>query len=228
MALFNDIKNTINPSTIDDLKSTIGKRGGIAQANRFSITMTPPTQTLLNLDLQSMAASALSGTFSLGGLVNDPRDITILCESCSLPGRLIQTGDYDSIGRNPRKYPVTVIDEDINFSFLLTNDYYCKKFFDRWQGSVIDPVTNLVSYPSQYKTDVLIQQLDRNNTPIYGVKLIGAYPTGVNSIELSNDSSDAKHSLSVTMVYDRFEVQGAISSLASSVKNKLGALRRLI
>ena len=105
MGLFKDIKNTINPSTIDDLKATIGKRGGISQPNRFSITMTPPTQTLLNLDLQSMAASALSGTFSLGGLVNDPRDITILCESCSLPGRLIQTGDYDSIGRNPRKYP---------------------------------------------------------------------------------------------------------------------------
>jgi cobalamin biosynthesis Mg chelatase CobN len=170
----------------------------------------------------------LSGTFSLGGLVNDPRDITILCQSCSLPGRLVQTGDYDSIGRNPRKYPVSVVDEDITFSFLLTNDYYVKKFFNRWQGSVIDPVTNLVSYPAQYKTDVIIQQLDRNNTPVYGVKLIGAYPTGVNSIELSNESADATHSLSVTMVYDRFEVEGAISSLVSGVKNKLGALRRLI
>ena len=228
MGLFKDIKNTINPNTIDDLKAVIGKRGGISQPNRFSITMTPPTQTLLNLDLQSMAASALSGTFSLGGLVNDPSDITILCESCSLPGRMIQTGDYDSIGRNPRKYPVTVVDEEITFSFLLTNDYYCKKFFDKWQGSVIDPVTNLVSYPAQYKTDVIIQQLDRNNTPVYGVKLIGAYPTGVNSIELNNESADAKHSLSVTMVYDRFEVEGAISSLVGGVKNKLGALRRLI
>ena len=167
MGLFNDIKNASNPSTVDDLKSVIGKRGGVSQPNRFSITMTPPTQTLINTDLQSMAASALSGTFSLGGLVNDPRDITIMCESCSLPGRLIQTGEYDSIGRNPRKYPVTVIDEDINFSFLLTNDYYCKKFFDKWQNSVIDPVTNLVSYPAQYKTDVLIQQLDRNNTPVW-------------------------------------------------------------
>lgn len=228
MALFKDIKNTINPSTIDQFKSTIGKRGGISQANRFSVMMTPPTQTLLNLDLQSMAASALSGTFSVGGLVNDPRDISILCESCSLPGRLIQTGDYDAYGRNPRKYPVTVIEEDVTFSFLLTNDYYVKKFFDKWQGSVIDPVTNLVNYPSQYKTDVIIQQRDQNNTPIYGVKLIGAYPTGVNSIELSNGSSDATHSLSVTMVYDRFEVEGAITSLASGVKNKLGALRKLI
>ena len=130
--------------------------------------------------------------------------------------------------RQSKKIPYGTIHDDVALSFLLTNDYYCKKFFDKWQGSVIDPVTNLVNYPQQYKTDVIIQQLDRNNTPIYGVKLIGAYPTGVNSIELSNESADAKHSLSVTMVYDRFEVEGAISSLVGGVKNKLGALRRLI
>ena len=228
MALFNNLKNTVNPNTVDDFKSTIGKRGGVSTPNRFSVTFSPPTQSLLNLDLQSMAASAISGTFSLGGLVNDPRDISVLCESVSLPGRLLQTIEYDALDRTPRKLPTQVIDEDVSMSFLLTNDYYMKKMFDRWQESIIDVDSHLVSYPSEYKRDVIIQQLDQNNTPVYGVKLINAFPSAVNSIELSNESSDAKHSLNVNFVYDNFVVEGAVKSLINSVSNKLNVFKRLI
>ena len=49
MGLLDDIKNTINPVTIDQFKSTVGKRNGVANTNRFAITITPPTQTLLNI-----------------------------------------------------------------------------------------------------------------------------------------------------------------------------------
>lgn len=228
MGLLDNLKNTVNPTSVDDIKATIGKRGGTSVPNRFSITFTPPQQTLLNLDLQSVAASALSGTFSVGGLVNDPRDISILCESCSLPGRLIETIDYDALDRSVRAQPTRITDEDVTAAFLLTNDYYMKKIFDRWQAAVIDVDSHLVSYPTEYKRDIIIQQLDQNNTPIYGVKLINAFPTAVNSVELSNDSTDAKHSLSVTFSYDNFEVEGAIKSIINSVSEKLNVFRRLI
>ena len=228
MGLLDQLKNTINPNTVDNLLSTIGKRSGAARANRFSVTFTPPSQTLLNLDLQSAAASLVSGSFSLGSLVNDPRDISILCESCSLPGRLIQTSEYDALNRTPRKFPTVVIDEDVEFSFLLTNDYYMKKIFDRWQQSVIDIDSHLINYPGEYKRDVIIQQLDQKNTVVYGVKLINAFPTGVNSVALSNETADATTSLSVTMVYDNFEIEGAISSAINSISDKLNVFRRLI
>jgi len=228
MGLLDDLKDRVNPVTIDQFKATVGKRGGASAANRFAVTITPPSQGLLNLDLQAVAASALSGNFSLGGLVNDPRDINILCQSCSLPGRLIQTGDYDAYGRNPRKYPQATVEEDVEFTFLLTNDYYVKKFFDRWQGSVIDPESNLIAYDAEYKTDVFIQQLDKQNTPVYGVRLKDAFPTAVNSIELSNETTDAVQAVSVTMTYDRFEVEGAVSSLINSTRNKFNIFRRLI
>lgn len=228
MSLIDDLKNTVNPVTIDQFKAVVGKRGGTSAGNRFAVTITPPSQSLLNLDLQSVAASALSGNFSLGGLVNDPRDINILCQSCSLPGRAIQTGDYDAFARNPRKYPQATLEEDVEFTFLLTNDYYVKKFFDKWQGSVLDVETNLISYDSEYKTDVFIQQLDNQNTPVYGVRLKDAYPTSVNSIELSNESTDAIQAVRISMTYDRFEVEGAIKSIINSTRSKLGAFRRLI
>ena len=51
-------------ATIEDLKSTIVKKGGLAKANRFNVIFTPPTQSLLNLDPQQIISSAISGNFS--------------------------------------------------------------------------------------------------------------------------------------------------------------------
>lgn len=178
-----------NPVTIDQFKSTIGKRRGLAAPNRFAVTMTAP-----------------NGTAN-----TDPRDINILCQSCSLPGRVITTNEYDPQGIKPIKYPVSIIEEDVEFTFLLTNDYYVKKFFDKWMAIIIDYEggTGLCSYASEYRTDVFIQQFDKNNLPVYGVRLIDAYPTSVNSVELSNESTDAVTSVSVNMTYRKFVTEGA-------------------
>ena len=218
MGLLDDIKNTINPVTIDQFKGTVGKRGGIATTNRFAITITPPTSTLLNL-------GALIGD---GPFVNDPRDMNILCQSCSLPGKLIMTGDYDAHGANPRKYPQASIQEDVGFTFLLTNDFYAKKAFDAWQSSIVDQSSQLVSYDSDYKTDVFIQELDKDNTPVYAVRLRDAYPTSVNSIDLSNTNSDTVAAVSVNMTYDFFEVEPPIRSMINSTSDRLNILKRLI
>ena len=226
-SLINDIKNTINPVTIDQFKATIGKRGGAAAANRFSVTITPPSQALLGLDPNSIASSALSGNLSPGGLVNDPRDINILCQSCSLPALGIQTGDYDPHNRATTKRPTGLLREDVEFTFLLTNDYYVKRLFDRWMGSIIDHETELVGYRSEYATDVWIQQLDKKNVPIYGVKLLNAYPIGVASIALGNGDADTQ-SVSVTMTYERSVDEGSIKSTFNSTKNKLSILQKLL
>ena len=83
-------------NSIDDLKATISKKGGVAMQNRFQIFFTPPTansvKSLLNKDIGSLvgdiAKNAVSGG-KPGNLLPDPRDISILCESVSLPGRQI-------------------------------------------------------------------------------------------------------------------------------------------
>jgi len=218
MGLLDDIKKTVNPVTIDQFKATIGKRGGIATTNRFSVTITPPEQALFNL------RAILGGT----KIVNDPRDINILCQSCSLPGRLIMTGDYDPYGSNPRKYPQNIAEEDVNFTFLLTNDFYAKKVFDNWQKNIIDPVSQRISYDAAYKSDVLIQELNKDNSIVYAVRLIDAFPTAVNSIDLSNENADSVASVTVTMTYKRFVTEGPVRSMINSISDKLSIFKRLI
>ena len=85
MGFLDTVKNRINPTSLESFGANIGKHGGLAVQNRFAVIMTPPQASLLNFDLQGSVSSLLSGTFSLGSLINDPRDVALLCESCSSP-----------------------------------------------------------------------------------------------------------------------------------------------
>ena len=88
-------------NSIDNLKATIAKKGGVAMQNRFQVFFTPPTanslKSLLNSDpkvlVGDIAKNAISGG-SIKNMIPDPRDISILCESVNLPGRQITTIDY--------------------------------------------------------------------------------------------------------------------------------------
>ena len=229
MSFVNKIQNTITPTDIDSFKSTITRRSGLAPANRFVIFMQPPSATLLNFDLQQAASNFFSGNFSLSQLVNDPRDIAILCESCSIPGRQVQTFDHSHKNyRQSKKVPQGYFNEDVNFTFHLTNDYYMKKIFDRWVDIIINPESYKLSYKKDYVTDVTIQQLNQKNIPIYGIKLKNAFPTTVNSVDLNNTSSETQK-LNVTLSFDDYETEGSIVSTINGLSDVIGGtLRRLI
>jgi hypothetical protein len=229
MSLVKKIQGTISPTTIDDFKSVIGRRSGLAPTNRFALFMNPPSQTLLNLDLQNAVTNLLSGNFGLSQFVNDPRDVALLCESCSLPGRQIQTLDKQHMNyRQSIKNPQGYFNEDVSFVFHLTNDYHMKKLFDRWLDLIVNPETYQVGYKKQYVTDVTIQQLNQQNIPVYGIKLKNAFPVTVNTIELNNSSSGTQK-LNVTLTYEDYETEGSIASSIGGVKNVIGGvLNRLI
>ena len=207
-------------ATIEDLKATISKKGGLARANRFNVIFTPPKQSLLNLNPETIISSAISGNFSARNLINNPRDINVLCSSISIPGRQISTLDYQA-EKQTIKIPYGELHDDVTCTFLLTNDYYMKTVFDSWVGSIVDMDQYAVAYKRDITTDVIIQQLDEQNTPIYGVRLEGAFPTTIADIELSNDSENTVQSLSVSFSYDKYVPEGALSSTGSAIRSAL-------
>lgn len=217
---------TLLGKSINDLKGTIVKHGGVAHPNRFAVYMQPPAASLLNIDLQNIAVSLLSGNFRASSLINDPRDIGILCESCMLPGRQILTMDYQS-NRQAIKIPYGFMNEDVTFSFLLTNDYYVKKMFDKWANLVLDFENYRVRYQNEYTTDVVIQQLNKENLPVYGIKLKKAYPVSFTSVALDNTQENSVQKFFVTMTYENFEEEGAIQTAVSSVKTAIGGIKKI-
>lgn len=207
-------------SDIDKLKSLVSKKGGLAKANRFNVMFTPPSGSFLNGNLQGIISSAISGNFSAKNLVNDPRDISLLCDSVTIPGKQISTLDVQTV-KQLVKIPYGYLTDDVSLSFLLTNDYHMKTMFDAWINNIVDNDKYCVAYKEDIVTDVIIQQLDEQNTPIYGVKLEGAFPVTMSEIPLSNESVNTISRLNVSFAYDRYVPEGPLSSTGSLIKSAL-------
>ena len=218
-------------NSIDNLKATISKKGGVAMQNRFQIFFQPPTankvKSLLNKDpktlIGDLARNALTGG-KPGNLIPDPRDISILCESVSIPGRQITTLEYTA-ERQAIKIPYSFINEDVTMSFILTNDYYMKRMFDSWLSGIIDQTTYRVGYKKDFTTDIVIQQLNQKNIPVYSCRLENAFPVTVNAINLDSNSENTIQKVSVTLSYENFvpeEMPDPIKSVADVVGATLG------
>ena len=206
--------------SIERLKTLVSKKGGLAKANRFNVMFTPPTQSLLNLNIQTAISSAVSGNFNPKNFINDPRDISLLCDSVQIPAKVVATLDYQA-HKQLVKIPYGTIEDEVTLGFLLTNDYYMKTIFDKWINTIVDPDKYCVAYKDDICCDVIIQQLDEQDTPIYGVKLENAFPTTMSEIGLSNDSSSQIQKLNVSFTYDRCIPQGALTSTGSLIRNAL-------
>ena len=208
---------------IDNLKSTIAKKGGLAPSNRFNVIFAPPAVSLLNLNVENIIGSVISGNFNAGNLLNDPRDISILCKSVTLPGRTLSTFEHDH-DRQQNKYPYTFIDEDVTMTFHLTNDYYMRNMLEQWQSGIFNTESYVSGFKNDYSVDVIIQQLNQKNIPVYGVKLEKAYPVSYESITLDNSSENAVNEMSVTFAYNKFVPEGPLSSTGSAIRRAIDSI----
>jgi len=165
--------------SIEELKSIIVKRNGLAKPTRF----------VLEISLPGAIGSSI-----------DMSDLSIMCQSASLPTRQISTVDYTSF-RQSFKIPAGYTTQDVICTFLLSADFFPKNVFDKWLELIVDPVTYRVNYVADYSANINIYQLDDYLNKIYGVQLRQAFPTTVSPIDVSADSTDSIQKLSVTFSY---------------------------
>ncbi len=209
-------------NSIDTFKSNVMSHGGLAQANRFNIIFKPPQMSLINLDPSNLIANALGGNFSLKDLINDPRDISMLCQTATIPGRQITT--FEALDKDAaRKIPYGYMDMEVNCTFLLTEDYYMKTIFDNWMQVVFNTDSYHPNYKDKFVTDVRIQQLNKKNRPIYGVVLEKAYPVSISDIILDNSAGGAS-GFTITFAYDKWEQESGLESLIGQIGQGISLL----
>ena len=216
------------PVSIDTLKSTINRRGGVARGNRFGVYISHPSKgmnSLLNFNPATLLSNLISGQgVNIGDFIQDPRDMFLLCQNCAIPGKRISTTEA---GHNHHlsKKPYSAITDEVTMTFLLTNDYYIRKYFDMWQEMIID--TSHEHYKAFYKrdycSDVTIQQLSTSNdiVPGYTIKLENAYPIQLGQVELSS-GNEGLIEVSVTWEYDNFRSVGLIDGFEDVIGHMLG------
>ena len=215
------------PVSIDTMKSTINRRGGVARGNRFGVYVSHPSKSvnsLLNFNPASILSNLISGDgVNIADFISDPRDMFLLCQSCTMPGKRILTTEKTSNHHNTKK-PYSAATDEVTMTFLLTNDYYVKKYFDMWQEMIIDTSGKHYKtfYKKEYCTDVTIQQLSSGNdvVPGYSIILENAYPIQVGAVELSSEG-DGLLEVAITFEYDNYKSVGLVDGFSQIANHML-------
>jgi hypothetical protein len=176
--------------TIDELKSLVGSRSGMAMAAHFMV------------ELPSL------------GVPDAPREMNILCKSVTMPGKSIFTHDR-RIDMLHEKVAYGYSITEVTMTFILLNDYGVKNYFDTWRSQILNEETLTVGYRNNYARLVKIHQLKKplsvqqgvssigkqaSGGAVHSVELIDAFPTIVNSIELGNNP-ETPLEVNVTLSY---------------------------
>ena len=173
-------------ANIDDFKANL--IGGGARANQFRVTITPPPGIAIGLDV---------------------RRTSFLVKSSTLPSLNLTEIAIPFRGRNIYIAGDRTAPETWNTTFLNDTDFMIRNAMERWSNGINDLADNTgVIAPSDYQTDLTVEQLDRDDTVLKSYIFKSAWPTSVASIELTSDAADALEEFAVTWRYQHFEASG--------------------
>jgi len=171
-------------SSIDTLKSTFSS--GFARSNRYRVIFE--------------------------GAEYDPRDLNIMCDAVTIPGRQIFSEDKTT-SLKQKKIGYQFGQEDVSISFLLTNEWTAWNFIYDWQKQIIVGIENIegpfnVGFREEYSRDTVIEHLNSKNETIKRFRLMNSYPTQLDAIELSNASENEVIRINATFTYDNWKLDG--------------------
>jgi hypothetical protein len=175
----------------------INNIGGLAKTNRFKVFIRIPR---------------VLGT-------NYVEQLSLLCETAELPGKVLQTTDVKVYGPT-YKIPYQKQFQDISLTFLCSNNGTERDIFDKWIEYIMPSQTNNMRFPKGvngnisegYLTDITIKHLSEEITKedydlggdvLRTVQLLEVFPLGY-SAQALNWGEDGFLRLTVQFCYRRF------------------------
>jgi len=165
---------------VDDFKSKL--TGGGARSNLFQATVTYPGYAAGDVELTSF-----------------------MCKSAQLPASTIETITVPFRGRQLQvagdrtfePWTITIIN-DTNFSI--------RNAFERWMNGINAHTENSgLTNPTDYKADMIIEQLDKSGLTVKRYDFRGTFPTSVGAIDVSYDTENEIEEFEVELQVDYWE-----------------------
>ena len=173
-----EIRRRKIPSTIDTLRSELGK-SGLPQSNRFQMNINPPR----NL---STGATIL-------------RRLMIRTVSVDLPGNTLDTiPDNNIYGPNRNVVQGISYADAIDAKFLMDENFDIHRYFQEWQRLMYDDKTWNLRYYDNYVGTMDIFILNRDHRPTAGFRLWEVYPSTIGPISLDMGSKEPINSFTVS------------------------------
>ena len=173
-------------TSINDFKAAL--IGGGARANQFRVTITAPSGIAIGLATERTS---------------------LLCRASTLPAQTLTEIAIPFRGRQIYIAGDRSFDDAWTATFMNDTDFMIRTAMERWANGINDLVENTgVIAPSDYQTDLTVEQLDRDDTVLKSYIFRNAWPTTVGAIELTSDQADAIEEFEVTWRYQHFEASG--------------------
>lgn len=218
----------------NEFLSTLKKYGGPAKPSLYAAVIPIPTYinnfvTYKTLDAIENYGNSLVNSFvdpitsfinqALGrGPIDEAsrtsnsemsRNLAILCENAELPGKNIISHDNVRVYGPGYKVPYQTQYNDMNLTFLCTNQFQERALFERWMEAIIPSDTFNPRFPksekSRYMTNIRIIKYDEEANQVFVVELVDAFPAGIAPQALSW-SDDSFMRLTVNFSYRYYKV----------------------
>jgi len=215
---------------LNTFRSNFNRYGGFARNSLFYVTIPTP----------QMMTGALSAGQTASAL-----DLSLLCESVSLPGVSLATSEIRRYGYGAvEKKPYAPIFTDQTFSFLGDNKGIVHGHFYSWLNGIVKSDLNAndrlnqgynglsayeVEYKENYAVDITITCLDETDQNIIICKLNQAYPIFLGDVSLSWSDNDSIMKVPVTFTFLNWNLETInINSALQSPASELSGLQKLI
>lgn len=223
---------------IDDFRSVMARKG-VARNNLYKLIITPPR------GLQG-AARALNMPTNPG----DVEDITLYCDSITLPGVSLATVDARPYGYGPSELKAhTPIFQPISATFIVDAKGYTLSFFRNWMRGIVNYTTEgkavwraevngmkafESAYKSEYETNmelyVVSGQVRSSNSNELNLDIVSktvinrAFPMEIGAVQLSYGFNDQYLTLPVSFSYfDWYSESLDQSGYQSSTQSQAGS-----
>ena len=146
-------------------------KGGPAFLNRFEVMIISPFEANQN--------------------IADDRFVSFKVVSVTLPGKNLRTTANENVyGPTYEMAQGLTYAETISMNFYLGATHFERTFFMNWIDMIIKPDSYNLEYYDNYKRNIDIFQLDKNNQRTAGIKLLDCYPKTVGAIEYAQETGD--------------------------------------
>ena len=220
-------------TAINRFRSEISRGGGMSKPSKFLVRFTLPSIIETNPDI-GKNISSLNASGRANEVASDvPRvaqevrrnnistqmamgqNITLMCKNINLPERSFAASPFRNQYGPAVQYPTNVQYGQITASFYADKFLRQRTYFELWQNSIYDNVTNNFNYYDEYTTPIDIFQLGEFESKAdtshitYGIRAFEAYPVIVGPINYDYETQNQINIFQVTFNF-RFWLNFAV------------------
>jgi len=165
-----------------EFMSKVDNLGSLARKHKFTIQIIEPS-VLRTGSIEGNGWGVESSQI--------PSKIEFLASAASLPGKSFATTTHRMYGFG-LDVPYEASYEPVQLTFLNTNDYSPRTFFEDWMANIARIKSYNMHYYDDFISTVNISAYDDLNGKVYECKLIESWPKSMSAIEMGWDGQDVQ------------------------------------